>query len=125
MSTEKRLHSRMPSKIKARFYCNDTDYSGTIMNISEDGMFISTVKVAFPFESNLEIFIPLKEMLLKVPVKVCRLTKTENVFDGMGVQVIDPDPDYLQFVRSLKYAKIKAYRSGSTVSAFHGFTNSE
>lgn len=75
------------------------------MNISEDGMFISTGKVAFPFESNLVILIRRKEMLLKVPVKVCRLTKTENVFDGMGVQVIDSDPDYLKFVRSLKYIK--------------------
>jgi hypothetical protein len=105
MSTEKRFYSRAPSKIKARFYCNDTDYSGIIMNISEDGMFISTGKVAFPFESNLVIFIRRKEMLLKVPVKVCRLTKTENVFDGMGVKVIDPDPDYLRFVRSLRYTK--------------------
>jgi len=105
MRTEKRLYSRIPSKIKARFYCNDTDYSGTIMNISEDGMFIGTSKVAFPFESNLIIFIRRKEMLLKVPVKVCRLTKTENVFDGMGVQVIDPGPGYLKFVRSLQYTR--------------------
>jgi len=95
----------MPSKIKARFYCNDTDYSGTVINISEDGMFIRTRKVAFPFESNLVIFISRKERLLKVPVKVCRLTKTDNVFDGMGVQVIDAEPDYLKFVRSLKYTK--------------------
>ena len=108
MRTENRFYSRMPSKIKARFYCNDTDYSGTIMNISEDGMFISTGAVAFPFESNLDIFIRRKEMLLKVTVTVRRLTKTENVFDGMGVQVIDPDPDYLKFVRSLKYAKVKS-----------------
>ena len=105
MSTEKRFYSRTPAKIKARFYCNDTDYSGIIMNISENGMFISTGKVAFPFESNLVIFIRRKEMLLKIPVKVCRLTKTENVFDGMGVQVIDSDPDYLKFVRSLKYTQ--------------------
>ncbi|KPK02616.1 MAG: hypothetical protein AMK71_01645 [Nitrospira bacterium SG8_35_4] len=108
MSTEKRFYSRMPSKLKARFYCNETDYSGTITNISEDGMFISTGKVAFPFESTIVIFIRRKEMLLKVPVKVCRLTKTENVFDGMGVQVIDPDPDYLKFVKSLKYPKTAA-----------------
>ena len=105
MNTEKRLYSRMPSKIKARFYCNDTDYSGTIMNISENGMFISTGTVAFPFESNLDIFIRRRELLLKVTVKVLILTKTENVFDGMGVQVIDPNPDYLKFVRSLQYTK--------------------
>ena len=77
------------------------------MNISENGMFISTGKVAFPFESNLTIFIRRREMLLKVPVKVCRLTKTEDVFDGMGVQVTDPDTDYVSFVRSLAYAKVK------------------
>jgi hypothetical protein len=108
MNTEKRFYTRMPSKIKVRFYSNDTDYSGTIMNISEDGMFITIGKVAFPFDSNLVIFIRRKEMLIKVPVKVCRLTKTKNVFDGMGVQVINPDPDYLKFVRSLKYTTTAA-----------------
>jgi Tfp pilus assembly protein PilZ len=107
MRTEKRSCNRIPSKIKVRFYCNDTDYSGTIRNISEGGMFISTGKVAFPFESNLIIFIRRKEMLMKVPVKVCRLTKTENVFDGMGVQVTDAGPDYLKFVRSLKSTRKK------------------
>ena len=108
MHTEKRFYSRIPSKIKTRFYCNDTDYSGTIMNISEAGMFISTGKVAFPFESNLVIFIRRREMQLKVLVKVRRLTKTDNVFDGMGVRVLNPGPDYLKFVRSLKYSGPKA-----------------
>lgn len=104
---EKRHCRRTPSKIKARFYCNDTDYAGTIMNISENGMFISTGKVDFPFESYLIICIKKKDILLKVPVRVCRLTKTKNIFDGMGVEVIDPDSDYLKFVRSVKSTMTK------------------
>jgi len=111
MITEKRAYKRVPSRIKARFYCDDTDYSGTITNISEDGMFITTGTVAFPFESNLTIFIRRNEMLLKVPVRVCRLTKTGNVFNGIGVQVIDAEQDYLNFVKLLRHTRAKA--SGS------------
>lgn len=99
---EQRAFQRIPSSIKTRFYCNNTDYTGTITDISENGMFISTDKVSFPFESELEIFIRQKALLIKVPVKICRLTKSDDVFDGMGVKVIHPVPDYLTFVQKKK-----------------------
>jgi hypothetical protein len=102
MYKDQRKYRRIPTKIRTRFYCNETDYSGIILNISEDGMFISTQEVDFPFESNLELFIRRRHMLLKVPVIVRRLTKSESVFDGMGVQIINPPPEYKKFVRNLK-----------------------
>ncbi|UCF87750.1 MAG: PilZ domain-containing protein, partial [Nitrospiraceae bacterium] len=37
---KKRAFKRFPSHINVRFNCGDTDYSGTITNISKGGMFI-------------------------------------------------------------------------------------
>ena len=98
---DRRLHRRISTDIKVRFYCNNTDYAGTITDISEGGMFIKTKKVSFPFESNINICIDNNSKLLKVPVTVCRLTKTGKVFDGMGVQVAGNQPEYLKFVRNI------------------------
>ncbi|MBI5408222.1 MAG: PilZ domain-containing protein [Nitrospirae bacterium] len=92
----------MQSNIAVRFYCGDTDYSGIIKNLSENGMFISTKQMSFPFDPVIEIFIPLKEKLLRVPVKVCRMTKSKDVFDGIGVQLLDDHKDYLELVCCLR-----------------------
>lgn len=102
--TQRRAFERIPVNIKVRFYCCDTDYLGTVTNISENGMFISMKKMVFPFDSRIEIIIPVKEKLLRVPVKVIRMTKAKKVFDGLGVEVMNCHPDYLGFVNSLRHA---------------------
>jgi Tfp pilus assembly protein PilZ len=99
---QQRAFERVPANINIRFYTCDTDYSGTIKNISESGMFISTDKMLFPFDSTIEIIVPFEEKLLKVPVKVVRMTKTDDVFDGIGVELLDNHQDYLALVNSLK-----------------------
>ena len=98
----RRGFERVPADIKIRFYSCNTDYSGTIKNISENGMFISTDKMLFPFDSTIEIIIPFNEKLLKVPVKVIRMTRSDDVFDGIGVKLLDNNHDYLEFVSNLK-----------------------
>jgi Tfp pilus assembly protein PilZ len=99
---QQRAFERVPANITIRFYSCNTDYSGTIKNLSENGMFISTEKMLFPFDSTIEIIVPFEEKLLKVPVKVVRMTKTDDVFDGIGVALLDNHQDYLELVSSLK-----------------------
>ena len=99
---QQRAFERVPANINIRFYTCNTDYSGTIKNISENGMFINTDKMLFPFDSAIEIIIPFGEKLLKVPVKVVRMTKSDEVFDGIGVALLDNHQDYLALVNSLK-----------------------
>ncbi len=101
---EQRAFKRIPSDLKARFICNETDYFGTTNDISENGMYIRTDKISFPIESLLDIFIGVETTLLKVPVKICRLSKSGDVFDGMGVRVLHPAHKYLQYVKTLKSA---------------------
>jgi len=98
---QKRAHERITADLQANFFCGNTMYSGTVINLSENGMFIKT-RMCFPFDSQLEILIPLKEEVLKVPIKVSRIEKRENFYDGMGVEVLSPCHHYLEFVNRLK-----------------------
>ena len=99
---QRRAFERFPSDIKIRFYSCDTDYSGIINNISENGMFITIDKMLFPFDSTIQLIIPFEEKLLKVPVKVVRMTKSDEVFDSIGVELTDNHQDYLELVNRLR-----------------------
>jgi Tfp pilus assembly protein PilZ len=99
---QRRSFERVPAKIKVKFFCCQSNYDGTIMNLSEGGMFISTDQMRFPFDSEIEIIIPLISDILKVPVKVVRITKSSDFYDGLGVEVIDPTDQYKNFVSSFR-----------------------
>ncbi|RJQ54615.1 MAG: PilZ domain-containing protein [Nitrospiraceae bacterium] len=99
---QRRAFERVPVNIRARFYSYNTDFSGTITNLSENGMFISMKKMMFPLDSKIEIIIPHEKKLLKVPVRVIRMTKSGNVFNGLGVELLVIHREYLEFINSLK-----------------------
>jgi hypothetical protein len=100
---EKRAFVRIPVDIKVRFNCNNTEYSGTITNLSEKGMFISTVETYLPFDVQFEIPISLKEEILHVSVNLNRIILSPDS-NGMGVEFANPPEKYLEFVSSLKAA---------------------
>jgi hypothetical protein len=97
---EKRAFERIPLNLHINHICDDLLHTGTITNCSEKGMYIST-KVIFPCDPQFEILIPLKKDVLKVFVKITRLEKTGDVYDGMGVELLNPPQNYLDFVNSL------------------------
>jgi hypothetical protein len=97
-----REFKRIPSYFKVRFSCFHTDYTGTVTNVSENGMFIETGKMSFPFDSTLEVLIHLKYKIFKVPVEVSRMTKSKDHYDGLGVKLLDTPQDYLDLVHTYK-----------------------
>ncbi|MEF9427569.1 MAG: PilZ domain-containing protein [Candidatus Mariimomonas ferrooxydans] len=97
---EKRISRRIPVKRLLRFPCCNTYHSGTVTNLSENGMFIHTM-MCFPVQSKLELSIPLENEILKVPVKVNRIVKAGNVYDGMGVELMNLTKKYLKFIIKL------------------------
>ncbi len=99
---QKRAFERIASNIDVSFFCYDTDYKGTIINISENGIFISTDKVSFPFDPEFDVIIPDKKNMLTVPVRVRRVTKSGDDFNGIGALILNPSRQYLDFVRDLK-----------------------
>ena len=100
----KREFKRIPASIKVRFFSGTTTYYGTVTNLSEKGMFIST-KVSFPMQPQLKILIPLKDEILRIPALVRSFGKSGNNYNGIGVELLNPSRDYLEFVGSLRTAE--------------------
>ncbi len=100
---EKRAFERIPANIKVRFNCNSTEFSGTIMNLAEKGMFINTEESWFPFDIQFEIPVALEEEILNVPVNLNRIILSPDS-NGIGVELISPPEKYLEFVSNLKVA---------------------
>jgi hypothetical protein len=98
---KKRAFKRFPSHINVRFNCGDTDYSGTITNISKCGMFIKTGRMSFPFESQFIVVMSLDGGLLHVRVKVIRITKSDDIYDGIGVALLNAPKEYISLVDSI------------------------
>jgi hypothetical protein len=99
---KKRAYERIPANIKVKFHCNETDYFGRVTNLSEKGMFITTNDVCFPFDSMFEIVFPLKQKAIHIPVKVSRMTKTGDCYNGLGVEILEPARKYLKFIEDLR-----------------------
>lgn len=98
---EKRASDRIYNKIPIRFLFSNTFVAGTATDLSENGMFINT-EVYFPMQSKFEILIPLKEEVLKVPVKLIRLAATGNIHKGMGVKLLNLPKKYLELIMKHK-----------------------
>lgn len=94
----RRSCERLSSQITVKFSCCQIDYDGVVKNLSESGMFISTSGMNFPFESKLEILMPAGHKVFKIPVEVTRMIKSADLYDCIGVRIIDPSHEYLEFV---------------------------
>jgi hypothetical protein len=71
------------------------------MNLSEKGILINT-KMTFPLKSKLEILIPLKEEILKVQGMITNFRKAGKIYNGIGVELLNPTKIYLKLISNLK-----------------------
>ncbi len=94
---EKRSSNRIHKRLNIVFPCCNGFHSGTVLNLSENGMLIDT-KTWVPLKSTFEILIPVKKEILKIPVKFVRLSKTGKRYKAMGVKLLDLPKKYLEFV---------------------------
>lgn len=100
---EKRASQRVP--VTLEFHCFDTEYFGTVTNLSEKGMFIKSQKICFPLMLQFEISIPVEQEMLNIPVKVNRMIKSNGYYDGMGVELLEQPQKYLEFINWLMVDK--------------------
>lgn len=95
---EKRGFQRKAQNYPVSFCCCITEYyPGTLTNISEKGMFIST-SISFPLESRLTILINTDSGMLNIPAKVRWLRKSTDMYNGIGVEVSELTNKYFEFV---------------------------
>jgi desulfoferrodoxin-like iron-binding protein len=96
---EKRSSGRVPSNLKIKLRLEDDINTGTLVNFSRSGMLINT-KLCFPLKSTFDILLPAGDEILKVPVKVSRLLKKDNIYNGIGVELLDTSRKYLEFLNT-------------------------
>jgi len=118
---KKRAHERISVNVQVSLFCENEEYTGTIKNLSNNGMLIET-EICPSLKSilrtiisaKLNIAIPSKTGILEVPVKVRRLVKTNEYDMGIGVELSNPQENYLAFVDGLRKLKINSYSYLST-----------
>jgi len=116
----KRAHQRIPANIKISYIHQHLGfrknlYNGTIKNLSEKGMFISTNNY-FPRNSKIELLIPVKKTFLGISTKkqciyiptnimriVWKLASSNDSCEGIGIELSNPTQCYLDFVGSFKF----------------------
>ena len=81
-------------------------YSGSIKNISESGMYLDTKTIYFPLDSLIEIYIPDKKETIRLPIKanniVWRNILSDNSCKGIGIEFKNPPKEYMEFIDKLK-----------------------
>jgi len=97
---KKRAFERVPVNLESR--CFDIDNFGTVTDLSENGMFISSKKIRFPLDSQFEVSVNLNTEQLRIPVKVSRITKSNGYYDGIGVELLNCTNNYLKLVNRLR-----------------------
>ncbi len=98
---EKRAFERIPVCVDVELDCCHK-VRGTVINISEKGMFISIKEMCFPFDSRIKVGIPFNEDILHVPVKLRRIEMSPDSHDGIGVELSGPSEEYFKLVDNLR-----------------------
>ena len=98
---EKRSFERIDADVDVRFSYGYIFYTGNIKNLSERGLFIRT-KNCLPDNSLILIMFRVEDELLKILARVKRSSKSNRYNDGMGIEVINPQSKYLDFVDNMK-----------------------
>ncbi len=114
---QKRARQRIPANIKISYIHQHLGfrkilYTGTIKNISEKGMFISTNNY-LPRNSKIELVIPVKKTFMGIYIKkqciyipdnsitiVWKRALSNDSCDGIGIELSNPTQCYLDFVGS-------------------------
>ena len=97
---EKRDFKRIPTSLILRFPSCNTFTSGSLTNLSASGMYIEA-DVCFPIKSKFNVLVQLKDEILKVPVKIVRLVKSGNFYEGIGVKILNQPKKYLELLMKL------------------------
>ena len=96
-----RTFDRIPVLIDIEISCNNMVVTGTLMNISESGMFIRTNNMPSPPCSQIEITIPQEDKSINISGRLVREENIRGYYNGIGVEVLNPSQDYMDFIDDL------------------------
>lgn len=99
----KRFYERVHTSLDVKLICDRKVHSGVVTNISRNGMCINS-DLPNPSEmKSCEVMIHWHKEVMKVPVKVLRVIRSDETSEGMGVELIQSPKKYLEFVDTLHF----------------------
>ena len=98
----RRACKRIYGELDVRFFYDDAMHTGSITNLSGNGMYIELDICLYYYKSNFNVQLLLLNRTLDMPVKIGRLVEKHGFYYGMGVELVNPSEDYLDFVASLE-----------------------
>ena len=101
---EKRTFERIDTNLEVNFDCGNSMRNGTVTNISERGMFIYT-NMEFPLDLSFDLHLNLENKMIRTPVTVKRIARADRYYGGIGVELLNPTRNYLEFIDRLKRGK--------------------
>ncbi len=112
---QKRSSERINANLSTRLSYAYTFYSGTVLNLSEEGMFIWS-KQSVPVDKVLVVLFRIENEPALIISRVKWVIKRENYSICIGVEILNTKKDYLQFVENLRQKEIRNSRILSTLS---------
>jgi len=97
---KERIPERINTNLNVKYFCCNELKSGIITNLSENDMYMKT-NPCCPVNTIFEILIPSEDKILKVSVKIMRISKEGNDYVGMGLKLLGQTEKYLNFVKKL------------------------
>lgn len=101
----KRLHKRYRRRLKTEINVDKLTFNGISTNLSVRGLFIRTqqpFKVGTVFD--IKIYLPEDRFCkLKGVVKYSKRVMKFAYSNGMGIEIIQKDEDYTNYIKTLKY----------------------
>jgi hypothetical protein len=99
-SGERRVFERIPTSLPVNVLLGIVRHHGFALNLSENGMYIKT---GMPLAAGLsfEVLLPSGEDV-KVPVRVSRIAKSNDFYNGCGVVLLNQPQKYLNIVSSFR-----------------------
>ena len=88
------------SDFSIRFFYGNTVCCGTASNLSVEVMFIHT-KTCCPVDSVFDVLFLVDEKILRIPVKVKDLLKTDDFYNAMAVDIMSLQKNYLDLIDSV------------------------
>ena len=101
---QKRRSPRVIKRLEVRFTTGEINYTGITSNLSKEGIFIRTQK-GLPPQTIIEIELYLasgKAIKLRGQVKRTIKTPFQAIKNGMGIELINPPREYIEFLKTLQ-----------------------
>lgn len=101
---QKRRSIRVIKRLEVKFFLADVSYTGISSNFSEHGLFIRTKKGLAPGTLlKLQLHLPSgKTLTLNGLVKRTIKTPLQDIKNGMGIELTNIPPEYLEFLKSIQ-----------------------